>query len=260
MTLIDTLYPRRCPATGRTCQRCPRPSRLLVCLPAGTTCDRDHLARSLARAIRPHIASAGSALIGRHFVLWRTPGATESALLVLPQPDPVLPVTWCAGGPAGLLDLRTTAAMVRAALDSEAADWQRRIADTTPTARAWWQYHDEFRRDPGAYPLAEAVAEFEAQPRITAMAAAGDTYRSDMYGPGLEALSEGAGAYAAYKTGLALYGDGLVDLTGQLLLPAPSPTLVEQTHAERRLYHDRARRYLTTLDPGVVLAAVLCHR
>jgi hypothetical protein len=151
-------------------------------------------------------------------------------------------------------------AMTRDVVGGEAAEWRRRIADATPAARAWWQFHDEFRRDPTAYPLLEAVADFEAQPRIAAMAAAGGTYRNDLYGPGLEALSEGVEAYAAYKTGVALYGEGLVDLTGQLLLPAPTPTLVEQTHEERRLYHDRARRYLASLDPGVVLAAVLCHR
>jgi hypothetical protein len=260
VTLIDTLYPRRCPATGRICLRCPQLARLLVCLPAGTSGDREHLARSLARAIRPHSTPEGFTLIGRHFVLCRTPDVTEAALLLLPQPDPALPVTWCAGGPTGLLDLGLTAAVVRDAVDGEVAEWRERVADTTPIARAWWQYHDEFRRDPGAYPFAEAVAEFEAQPRVSAMVAAGDRYRSDMYGPGLEALTEGAEAYASYKSGVALYGEGLVDLTGQLLLPAPAPTLVEQTHEERRLYHDRARRYLTTLDPGVVLAAVLCHR
>jgi hypothetical protein len=260
MTLIDTLYPRRCPATGRTCLRCPQPSRLLICLPADATSDREQFARSLGRAIRPHCAPEGFSLIGRHFVLWRTPDATESALLLQPQPDPTLPVTWCAGGPAGLLDLGMAAALVRDAVDGNVAEWQWRIADTSPAARAWWQFHDDFRRDPGAYPLTEAVADFEAQPRIAAMVAAGDTYRSDLYGPGLEALIEGADAYAAYKTGVALFGEGLVDLTGQLLLPAPSPTLVEQTHEERRLYHDRARRYLASLDPGVVLAAVLCHR
>ena len=259
MTLIDTLYPRRCPSTGQTCLLCPEPSRLIVCLPADAVHDHQFAAR-LAAAVRPHIAVAAGWLDDRHFALWRRPEAAEAALLIGPQPDPDLPLTWCAGGPVGLLDLDTAAAHLRLAGADAVTGWQSTVAGT-PSAQAWWHCHDEYRADPDTYPLTAAVADFEAQPRITAMtAASGTRFAADMYGPGLEALHAGTDAYAAYRQGLLLYRDGLVDLTGQLLLPAPTPTLVEQTLTERQLYHDRARRYVTALDPTVVLAAVRCYR
>jgi hypothetical protein len=259
VTLVDTLYPRRCPSTGQTCLLCPEPSRLMVCLPAVAAHDHQIIAR-LCTAIHPHIAVPAGQLERRQFALWHRPDRTETALLLDPQPDPNLPVTWCAGGPLGLLDLATTAAHLRLTYDGDVTDWHTTVAGTA-CAQPWWRYHDAYRADPDAYPLATAVADFEAQPRITAMAATtGAPFPADMYGPGLEALQADVDTYAGYQEGLLLFGDGLVELTGQLLLPAPTPTLVEQTLAERQLYHDRARRYLTALDPTVVLAAVRCYR
>jgi hypothetical protein len=258
VTLVDTLYPRRCPTTGRTCLLCPQPSRLLVCLPADAA--HHQLTARLIATIRPHLTVAAAVLDDHHFALWRQPDPTEAALLIDPQPDPDMALTWCAGGPIGLLDLTTTAEYLRLACADDVTDWHTTVAGT-PSAQAWWHYHDEYRADPDSYPLTDAVADFAAQPRITAMAAtSGAAFPADMYGPGLEALHAGDDAYANYQQGLLLYGDGLVDLTGQLLLPAPTPTLVEQTLAERQLYHDRAQRYLTALDPTVVLAAVGCYR
>jgi hypothetical protein len=81
-----------------------------------------------------------------------------------------------------------------------------------------------------------------------------------MYGPGLEALDSGVDDYADYQAGLLTFSDGLIGLNGDLLVPALSPTLVEQSLAERRLYHQRARHYIQSLDPTVVLAAVRCVR
>ncbi|HLL66474.1 MAG TPA: hypothetical protein VK453_12105 [Micromonosporaceae bacterium] len=259
MTLVDTLYPHRSPSTGQTCLLCPRPSRLVVCLPADTAYDGQLSAR-LSAAIHPHVAVPAGRLDHRHFALWRRPDATEGSLLINPQSDPDVALTWCAGGPIGLLDLATTAGHVRLVCAEDVTNWHTTVAGT-PSAHAWWRYHDDFRADPDTYPLADAVADFAAQPRITAMAApTGTAFPADMYGPGLEALHAGDDAYAAYQEGLLLYGDGLIDLNGQLLLPAPTPNLVEQTLAERQLYHDRARRYLTALDPTVLLAAVRCYR
>lgn len=259
VTLVDTLYPRRCPSTGQACLLCPQPSRLIVCLPAEAAHDQ-HLTRRLIEAVRPHVAGPAGWLDHRYFALRRRPDATEAALLIDAHPHPDLPLTWCAGGPIGLLDLAATAAHVWHVAAEVVTYWHTTVAGT-PSALAWWRFYDDYRADPTSYPLADAVADFEAQPRVTAMAATtGDAFPADMYGPGLEALHAGDDAYAAYQGGLLLYGDGLVDLNGQLLLPAPTPSLVEQSLAERQLYHDRARRYLTALDPTVVLAAVRCHR
>lgn len=259
VTLVDTLYPRRCPSTGQTCLLCPQPSRLIICLPADAAHD-PHLTGRLIEALRPHVAVPAGWLDHRYFALWRWPDATEAALLIDANPDPDLPLIWCAGGPVGLLDLATAAARVRHVCADDVTDWHTTVAGTS-SAHAWWRFYDDYRADPNSYPLLDAVADFEAQPRITAMAATtGAAFPADMYGPGLEALHAGDDAYTAYQEGLLLYGDGLVDLNGQLLLPAPTPTLVEQTLAERQLYHDRARRYLTALDPTIVLAAARCYR
>src|SRR6266498_3875260 len=90
--LIDTLYPRRCPSTGQICLLCPGQATLIA-------------------ALDPHVALPTGVLDGSHFLLWRHPDATESAVLLLPTADPDVPdLAWCAGGPVGLLDLEATAA------------------------------------------------------------------------------------------------------------------------------------------------------
>jgi hypothetical protein len=259
--LIDTLYPRRCPSTGQTCLLCPDAGSLIVCLPAQAAHDEQDLLEYLTAALRPHVAVPTGALDGGHFVLWHQPDATEAALLLLANTDPQIPeLTWCAGGPVGLLDLDATAALLHRVVADELTNWHEVVAGTPP-AMAWWHYFDEHRADPHSYPLTTAVADFAAQPRVAAMAGAdGDPYSGDMYGPGLEALHAGTEDYANYQAGLLTFGDGLIDLDGQLLVPACAPLLVEQTLPERQLYHDRARRYVQALDPTVVLAAVRCFR
>ncbi len=259
--LIDTLYPRRCPTTGRTCLLCPEQARLIVCLPAHVARDQQRLPCDLIAALQPHVAAPTGVLHGGHFPLWHQPDDTETALLLLANADPDVPeLTWCAGGPVGLLDLDATAAHLHRVVADDPTNWHRVVAGTPP-ALAWWHYLDTHRADPHSYPLTDAVADFAAQPRIAAMAGApGSPYSGDMYGPGLEALSTGAEDYADYQAGLLTLGDGLISLDGQLLVPALRPTLVEQTLPERQLYHQRARRYIEALDPTVVLAAVRCFR
>ncbi|MEV4201072.1 hypothetical protein [Micromonospora globbae] len=261
--LIDTLYPRRCPSTGpgQTCLLCPEPVRLIVCLPAQVAHERHQLAAHLIAALTPHVAAPTGLLDGGHFLLWHRPDDTETPLLLMPTADPDIPdLTWCAGGPVGLLDLQATAAHLRRVVADDVTEW-RALVDGTPPALPWWHYLDEHRADPHRYPLTDAVGDFTTQPRIAAMAGApGTPYSGDMYGPGLEALHAGADDYADYQAGLLTYGDGLISLDGDLLVPAFTPTLVEQTLPERRLYHRRARHYIRTLDPAVVLAAVRCFR
>jgi len=259
--LIDTLYPRRCPSTGQICRLCPDQVTLVVCLPAGSSRERQNLRETLAAAVDPHVAVPAGVIDGSHFPLWHNPDAVESTMLLLPNMDPDIPeVVWCAGGPVGLLDLDTTAAYVRRLADHDVDRWHTAVAGTPP-AVAWWHFLHAHRADQHRYTLARAVADFQAQPRIAAMRdAAGQGYGADMYGPGLEAVSAGAGEYADYQAGLLSFGDGLIGLDGDLLVPAPATGLVEQTLLQRRLYHQRARRYIQSLDPGVVLAAVRCFR
>lgn len=261
MSLIDTLYPRRCPNTGHPCQVCPHLTRLIVCRPADTAHDHELLTRQLGHALRPHISAPAGWVDCTQFMLLRTPDPTEAGLLLGAQADPDLPyVTWCTGGPVGLLDLTGTAAYMRMAVADDVPDWNATVAGTPP-ALAWWHYHDAHLAEPHQYPFDAALADFEAQPRITAMTARAEpAFTADLYGPGLDALHAGADTYGDYESGLLLYGDGLITLDGQLLLPACTPRLVEQSLTERQLYHQRSRRYLSALDPTVVLAAVRCFR
>lgn len=259
--LIDTLYPRRCPGTGNTCLLCPDQTTLLACLPPQAAHDEDALHRALVAALAAHVAVPMAALIGGHFPLWRHPDPVESAVLLLPEPDPDTPdLCWCAGGPTGLLELRATAEHLRELAEAEVRQWRDLVAGTPP-ADAWWRYAGRHRGDPHRYPLPECVAQFTAQPRIAAMHEAPDAdFAGDLFGPGLEALHAGGDAYAQYQAGVYTFGDGLVSLDGDLLVPSHSRLLVEQSLAERRLYHHRAQRYLENLDPTTVLAAVRCIR
>jgi hypothetical protein len=259
--LIDTLYPRRCPSTGQTCLLCPGQATLIACLLPEAAHDRQQLTQALIAALDPHVATPMGALDSGHFLLWRHPDPVESAVLLLPEPDPDVPdLGWCAGGPVGLLDLQATAGYLHRIAGDDVERWQSVVAGTT-AATAWWRYVDNHRADPHRYPLAQAIADFQAQPRIAAMRdVPGEAYSGDMYGPGLEALDAGVEDYADYQAGLLTFSDGLISLDGDLLVPALSPTLVEQSLAERRLYHQRARDYIQGLDPTVVLAAVRCIR
>src|SRR6266498_3256370 len=207
-------------------------------------------------------SSAGSARTCPHPPACSTPrtsrcgtAPTETRLLVLPAPDADLPeVTWCAGGPIGLLDLAATAAQLRACAPRDIDEWHT-IVTGTEAARPWWRYLDAHHADPARYPAEQAMAEFEAQPRIAAMATAaadshGGRFAADMYGPGLEALhTNDPNVYADYQAGLLTFADGLVTLDGQLIIPSFTPVLVEQTLAERQLFHDRAGSHVAALDP-----------
>jgi hypothetical protein len=259
--LTDTLYPRRCPASGQSCLMCPEPTRLLVCLSAAAHDGLDELGLSLATALNPHVVTPTAVLNGAHFPLWHQPDEAEARLLLLATPDPDLPqLTWCAGGPVGLLDLDATAAQVQDDISTELANWQA-VVEGTPPAHAWWHYLEAHRADPHRYSLTDAIAEFAAQPRIAVMSdVPRDRYSRDLYGPGLEALHAGPDAYADYLIGVLTFGGGLISLDGEVLEPSLSPLLVEQTLSERQDYHQRVRHYLQSLDPTVVLAAVDCVR
>jgi hypothetical protein len=260
--LIDTLYPRRCAGSGHLCRQCAHPTtRLIVCLPADTAHEQDLLGVRLAQALSAHIPAPVHWVDCPQFFLLRTPDTTEAAVLLSPVADPDLPkVTWCAGGPIGLLDLTRAAAYIGIAVADDVDDWNAAVAGTPPAA-AWWNYHDDHTADPHRYPLRAALADFEAQPRIATMTAQVEpAFRAHQFGPGLDALHAGTDTYREYESGLLLYGDGLITLDGQLLLPACTPLLVEQSLTERQLYHHRAGRYLSGLDPTVVLTAVRCVR
>jgi len=261
MSLLQKFYPKHRLPSGERCPACADPINLVVCLPPATGASLRRLAGELVDRLRPHICAPVGLLDTTGFVLWHRPDHTEVRLLVLPVPDPQHPaLTWCAGGPVGLLDLATTAQQLRACAQPDVEDWHTVVAGTE-TARPWWHYLDTHNADPDRYPAAQAIAEFEAQPRIAAMAAApptdaGQRFTPDMYGPGLEALHAGPDTYADYQAGLLTFRDGLLTLDGQLLIPSFSPVLVEQSLAERQIFHDRARHYVANLHPTTLLVAV----
>lgn len=261
MSLVQELYPRHRRPTEATQPVRHDPVSLVVCIPPAAGRDLLDLVGELVDRLRPHVATAAGLLDTAHFPPWHHRQTIEDQQLVLPTPDPTLPgLTWRAGGPVGLLDLAATAAHLRAVALYDLAAWQRLVAGTPP-AQPWWQFLDTHHADPDAYPIVQAVTDFEAQPRIVAMAAAPHArFSADMYGPGLEALHAGADVYAAYQAGLLTYTDGLVALDGQLIVPSFSPVLVEQTLVERQRYHDLAARYVADLDPTTLLVAVYCAR
>jgi hypothetical protein len=252
-SVVAGLYPPHRRPSGDQCRHCPDPQKLLVCLPsAGLDGVLDRL--------RPHITATAQLLASGHFPLWRRHDPTEAGRLVDVVSDPGTPPrTRCAGGPIDLLDLAATEAHHRASTTRQAQDLTAIVAGT-PTALPWSYFLDAHNADPDHYPLAEAITQFETQPRIAALAAVGTSFGSDDYGPGLEALQTGTGAYAGYRAGVAVFADGLLTLDGELLIPSFSPLLVEQTLEERQAFHDTARRYLAAIHPATVLVAVRCLR
>jgi hypothetical protein len=166
----------------------------------------------------------------------------------------------CAGGPAGLLDPATTEQRHRARAVPQARHWAAILAGIPP-ARPWSHFLDAHHIDPDHYPITQAIARFEVQPRIAALAATlGGRLGADMYGPGLEALQAGTGCFAAYRAGVAVFADGLLTLDQQLLSPSFSPLPIEQTLDERQAFHHAARDYLTAAHPATVLVAVQCQQ
>jgi hypothetical protein len=258
VSFIDLLYPHRCRTDASLCPTCPEPVTLIVCLPGELARHPATLLPALAAAVRPHAATAGAILDGGHFPLWYCPNDTEQSLLLLAHPDPVAAnLTWCAGGPIGLLEIDAAPARLAPFVADAIEEWTRTAGAASP-ATPWWTYHDAHQHNPAGYPLATAIGDFTAQPPVAAMPA--QSYPADMYGPGLQAIQAGADTLADYLAGQLTFGDGLVDLHGGLLAPAFSTGMVDQSLAERALYHRRARRYLRSLHPSVVLAAVGCER
>lgn len=265
MTVVHTFYPHQQLPSGEQPLAGSYPVCLIVCLPPEAGHDPLRLGGELADRLRPHTTACAPRLYTTHYPLRRCPDRTEARLLLalMPDPQPGAP-SRCAGGPIGLLDLAATTRSLRESARNDVEDWRTVIAGTPP-ARPWWHYLDAHHSDPDAYPIEQAVAQFEAQARITAMATAPGTpagagFPADLYGPGLEAMDDGPDTYADYRAGLLSLGDGLLTLDGQLQVPSFSPVLVEQSLAERQVFHDRARAEVAALDPRTLLAAVRCLR
>ena len=259
--LLDTLYPRRCPSTGQTCLLCPGQATLIACLPADAAHDRQQLTQALIAALDPHVAVPMGALDGGHFLLWRHPDPVESAVLLLPEPDPDVPdLGWCAGGPVGLLDLQATAQYLHRIAGDDIDRWQTR-GGRHPAGDGLVALRRQAPRRPAPlppHPGHHGLPGAAAHRRDARRARRGVQRRHVRPRPG--STDAGTDDYADYQAGLLTFSDGLISLDGDLLVPALSPALVEQSLAERRLYHQRARHYVQSLDPTVVLAAVRCIR
>ncbi|MFI5531986.1 hypothetical protein ACIA8O_25980 [Kitasatospora sp. NPDC051853] len=160
---------------------------VLVCLPAAAAQDvRGALGRALApfeMFANPEWRSlwdswnVGGGCDGTGFVL--RPGHEGSPRLVHDvrtdgTPLPSVPGT-CSGGPRGMLDLdgfralSAERAAVRAGAGGQWDLWHA-LAPEHPPMLPFHTFGERFRRDPQGYPLDRALADFRAQPLLSAFA------------------------------------------------------------------------------------------
>ena len=158
---------------------------------------------------------------------------------------------YCAGGPLALLDL---AGVRYAAAVGAGIRYQQWSAAVTGTRHAtpWPVYAQRSAEDPGKYPEPRARAEFNAQPRVSAMR----IHNAVAFGAGildigdLEMFQAGPAAYANYHALWACATDAVLTADGRQLTPA-SDHLVD-----RITYLDQATRYLAGLPRTQRILAV----
>lgn len=227
---------------------------VLVCLPAHCAADPAALYIEIAQRLTAGLGACAAALCPGH--LYTQPHfAPRDRLIINAEPGPG-PLRGCAGGPLGLLDFTDSAALITAVAADEYNTWASTVAGT-PDAIPLHELVQAFAHDPTA-----AVSTYCAQPRITAMLAAdqrGDTsFSLEDYATLLAAYQAGPAEHRRYLIDLMQLGDALLDLDGTLIAPAPlhQPRLTHSL-AQRRHYHDEARRRLRSANPTTVLIA--CH-
>lgn len=119
------------------------------------------------------------------------------------------------GGPIKLLDL---ASMRRNAHLAAAAQWRlwHQVVDGTRPAQPFWAFLDRHAADPNRYPLEQAQAEYQAQPRILAM----NTHNAlpgtvcELPTATVEAFQAGYGTYANLAWLAAVPADGVATTHG----------------------------------------------
>ena len=129
--------------------------------------------------------------------------------------------------------------------------WQQAVQGTRP-AQPWVAFHTRHLTEPGKYSYEQAVADFWAQARISAMRAhnaanAGVPLAIDE----LEMLQAGVTAYQHYSAMTAICGDALLTAERGQLAPA------SDAFADRMTYLEQAIRYLDGIEnTGQRLVAV----
>ena len=158
---------------------------------------------------------------------------------------------YCAGGPKRLLDLNGLrhAAAVGAGVRHQ--QWTH-VVRGTPPATPWTGFAQRHLAEASTYPMEEAKADFEAQPRVQAMlmhnAAVYGAARLDTYE--LEMLQAGCVAYRHFCALQAICGDAMLTGDGHRIAPD------SQKFADRIRYLDQANSHLDTLDASTRLLAV----
>lgn len=232
----------------------PSSAVVLVCLPAHCAVDTEALYVELAERVTAGLDASAAVLCPGHLYA-QTHFAAGERLLINAGPGPG-PLRGCAGGPLGLLDFTDSAAVIAAVAADEYHTWASTVAGT-PDAIPLHEVFQAFAHD-----ATEAVSAFCSQPRVSAMLAAdqrGETsFVVEEYATLLAAYQAGPAEHCRYLIDVMQLGDALLDLDGTLVTPAPlhRPRLT-QTLAQRRQYHQEARRRLRSANPTTVLVA--CH-
>jgi len=228
------------PSTTSTVRPDPTIRIMIVCVPddlPGAVFDRRQLDRhfGVQGAIAQRFWAKPSTLWTRRYLVDARKG----------RPTP------CAGGPLRQLDLVALrhAYGVGAGLRHQTFT---RVVRGTRDARPWVIFVQRHLDDPDAYPMDQAEADFNNQPRVLALR----THNAVTYGAGrlepteLEMLQAGPVAYSNYQYLTAVATDALLTPDGERMAPATD------RFADRLTYLEQANRYLDTLDDDTRVVAV----
>lgn len=158
--------------------------------------------------------------------------------------------SYCAGGPARLLDLAGMHVAAGMGAGIRHQMWQRAVHGTRP-ATPWADLEAKNLKDPAKYPLEDLAAEFYSQPRVHAIRLHNTAYpNAPLALEELEIYQAGHAAYQNYSASTAVIGDALRLLDGTQLAPASDRL------ADRVTYHEQANRYMATLADDQRLLAI----
>ncbi|UWZ50175.1 hypothetical protein Dmats_46230 [Dactylosporangium matsuzakiense] len=159
--------------------------------------------------------------------------------------------TYCAGGPARLLDLAGMRHAAGLGAGVRHQVWSRVVQGTRP-AMPWPQLLQQHLADPAKLPLDEAINRYNNQPRVIAMR----MHNAVTVGAGrldlreLEMFQAGPVAYQHYRATTALAADTVITADGARLAPA------SDAFAHRVTYLEQATHYLAGIDETQRLLAV----
>ena len=219
----------------------PTVRTMIVCVPDGLP------GESLtSRQLDKHFGVQGT-LTPR---FWATPSMWMWQRSQLVDPRKGRPV-YCAGGPARLLDLdgMRYAAGVGAGVRFQI--WSSVVHGTRP-ATPWTQLLQRHFADPDKFSREDAIAEYNAQPRVNAIR----LHNAVNYGAGrldlrdLEIFQAGCAAYQHYSASTALAGDTVLTPDGHRFAPRSDAL------SDRVTFLEQTNRYFGNLDADQRLLAV----